>query len=353
MKAIKTIVIILLVIIGVVFVLGLLGEKTYRYERSVTINAKPEVIWDHVNSLAAMDKWSPWNEKDTAMKKSMTGEDGKPGAVAKWEGNNKVGKGEHRLDSLIPNRGVRSHLTMKSFFGDMESDVDIDLIPEGNGTQVKWAMHGENGVMGKVMGMFMDMDAMIGPDFEKGLGYLKKNVEEGEAKKLEEMKAMAAKYDIKTSDRASMNYVGVRKRVKWADMQQFFGESFGATMAAMGKAKVKPAGPPTGVYFEWDEVNKEADLIAGFPIAEADKGKVTEGVIEYATPAGKAYTVVYMGGYEKMEDTHWGIASKLELDGMEMNENVVEEYITDPMSEPDTAKWHTNIIWLAKPKAAN
>jgi hypothetical protein len=34
-------------------------------------------------------------------------------------------------------------------------------------------MSGENDFVGKLFAVFMDMDKMVGPDFEKGLGALK------------------------------------------------------------------------------------------------------------------------------------------------------------------------------------
>jgi effector-binding domain-containing protein len=164
------------------------------------------------------------------------------------------------------------------------------------------------------------------------------------------MKAMVAKYDIQGGERPAITYVGERKRIKWAEMHQFFGEAYGKAGAAMGQARVKPSGPAAGVYFEWDEVNQEADVLAGFPIADADKGKV-QGVTEYTTPAGNAFWVNYVGPYSGFEDVHWALASKLELEGSELNANVVEEYISTPMTEPDSTKLQTNVIWLAKPKA--
>jgi hypothetical protein len=39
-------------------------------------------------------------------------------------------------------------------------------------------MTGERDFIGKLFGLFMDMDKMVGPDFEKGLKTLKEQVEE-------------------------------------------------------------------------------------------------------------------------------------------------------------------------------
>ena len=198
--------------------------------------------------------------------------------------------------------------------------------------------------------MFMDMDAMIGKDFEKGLQRLDSMVGVTVAQRQAEREALLARFQITVTDRSSTTYAGVRETVKWADLKAFFGKAFGATGAALGAAHVKPAGMPTAVFFKWDEVNMEADLLAGMPIPVASKAKVS-GVITYETPASKAYTVAYLGGYSGMEPAHQALAMTLEADGMELNGNVLEEYVTDPGSEPDSLKWQTNITWLAKPKA--
>ena len=271
MRALKTILIILGVLVALVIILGLTGSKTYRYERSVTIAAPADAVYAQVSSLGAMDKWSPWNEKDPSMKKSLEGTDGTVGAVAKWEGNDDVGKGEQRIDSLAPNTLVRTHLTFLEPW-QQECTAGIDLTGGEDSTKVTWFMAGDNNFWGNVFGVFMDMDAMIGKDFEKGLGQLKSIVEEDVAKEKEARAKLLAAYAIETGDRPAMLYVGVRKTIKWADMKQFFTESFGATMAAMKAAKVKPAGAPVGVYFKWDKANQEADLLAGFPVAADAKG---------------------------------------------------------------------------------
>ena len=346
MRALKTILIILGVLVAVVIILGLTGSDTYRCERSVTIAAPASAVYAHVSSLEAMDKWSPWNDYDPNMKKSMEGTDGTVGAVAKWEGNEDVGKGEQRIDSLMPDKGIRLSLKFLEPW-QSESSVGVDLEPRNDSTRVTWRMSGTNDFMGKVMGVFMNMDEMIGKDFDKGLASLKGLVEADAMAEKEANAKLMAMYTIETGERPATTYVGVRKRIKWADMKQFFGESFGAAGAAMGAAKVKPSGAPTGVYFEWDQVNMEADVLAGFPIAEAAKGKVKD-LTEYEVPAGKAYWIKYMGGYNSMGTAHMALAARIEADGMTHQGNVIEEYITDPGSTPDSTQWQTNIIWMVK-----
>ncbi|MEO8589248.1 MAG: SRPBCC family protein [Flavobacteriales bacterium] len=349
MRALKTILIILGVLIALAIIIGATGSPAFHYERSVTIAAPVDVVYPHVSSLGALDKWSPWNEKDPAMKKSLEGVDGTVGAVAKWEGNDDVGTGEQRIDSLVPNKLMRTHLTFHDWA--MESTAGIALSENGDSTRVTWFMEGQNegmsGFFRKVMGVFIDMDARLGKDFETGLGQLKTLAEEDAMKEKEATAKLLAAYTIETGDRPAALYVGLRKTIKWADMKQFFTEAFATTGAALKAAKVKPAGAPAGVYFKWDEVNHEADLLAGFPIAADAKGKVT-GVTEYETPASAAYWIQYKGGYNSMGPAHEALSAKIEMDGKEHHTNVIEEYVTDPGSTPDSTQWQTNIIYLTK-----
>ena len=51
------------------------------------------------------------------------------------------------------------------------------MLPQGNATRVGWRMHGPLPFMGKVMHLFMNMDNMVGKDFESGLANLKRLAE--------------------------------------------------------------------------------------------------------------------------------------------------------------------------------
>ncbi|HRD53342.1 MAG TPA: SRPBCC family protein [Flavobacteriales bacterium] len=338
MKALKIILILVLGIGAMVAALGFLGDDTYRVERSVTIAAPIDDVWPSISTLGAMDKWSPWNELDPSMKKSMDGTDGQIGAIARWEGNNEVGKGEQRIDSVSRNSLVRTRL---KFIEPMESESDIFLTlnPDGDGTKVTWAMEGEHNFMSRLWGRFMDMDAMLGKDFEKGLGKLKEQVEE----------AMAAKpsYAINSIDWPATLYVGKREVVSLADMKSVFEKGFGSGMAAIGKAKAEPSGPPSGVYFEWNEANQTADMIAAIPVPLTAKSKL-KGVDLYESPASKALVIDYYGGYGGMMAPHMAMDEYIKAQGLTHHTNVIEEYITDPMAEPDSSKWLTRIIYLVK-----
>lgn len=338
MRALKIILILVGGIVVLLGILGLIGDNQFRYERSITIAAPPSAVWPHVSTFAAMDQWSPWNEMDPAMKKSMEGTDGTVGAISRWEGNEEVGKGEQRIDSIVPNALVKARLKFIEPW-EAENDALVELAPDGEGTKVTWAMVGENTFMSKVMGKFMDMDAMIGKDFEKGLAKLKTLAEE--------TYAAQPKYEITSMEWPGKSYIGKREVVKWGDMKSAFENGFGAGMAAVATAKIEPAGPPSGVYFEWNEKEMTADMIAAIPIAADAKAKLNGQEI-YDSPASKALMIAYRGGYGGMMGPHTAMDEYIKAHGLTHHTNVIEEYIKGPGSEPDSTQWLTNIIYLVK-----
>ncbi|MFZ1686569.1 MAG: SRPBCC family protein, partial [Flavobacteriales bacterium] len=344
MKAIKTILIIVVALLAICGIMYAMGDSTFRVERSVTIKAPVETVYAHVSTLAAMDKWSPWNEYDPNMKKSMEGTDGAIGAKAKWEGNSDVGTGSQEIVALDPNKKVSLQL---NFMEPMEStsNVDLELTTMGDSTKVTWAMHGNNEGIGRVMSMFFNMDKMIGPDFEKGLGYLKKQAEESAAA----MAKAPAKIEVSSGDRPAAMYVGIKSDPKLpiADLEAFYMTNSPKLFEALGKAGVKPAGPMCGLYYDWDMEHNTTSLMICVPVTEKVK---VPGLVNDEIAAGKAYWTTMLGGYSGSYAAHTAVDEKLTAEGMEISGAVLEEYVVGQGTETDSTKFVTNIIYMAKPK---
>jgi Polyketide cyclase / dehydrase and lipid transport len=155
--------------------------STYRVERSTRIAAPPDVVFGLVNDFHAWDRWSPWAKLDPAMKVTYGGPASGVGSTYAWAGDNKVGEGGMRItESRAPAKvGIRLE-----FLKPMASVAQTEFAfrPEAGGTTVSWAMSGTNDFMGKAFSLFIDMDAMIGKDFDKGLGAMRTEAE-AEAKR--------------------------------------------------------------------------------------------------------------------------------------------------------------------------
>jgi uncharacterized protein YndB with AHSA1/START domain len=168
----KIIGIVLVVLIAGVVIFASTKPDTFRVERATTIKAPPEKIYPLINEFDRWPAWSPWEKKDPAMKKARSGAASGKGAVYEWEGNGEVGKGRMEIiDSAAPSK-VRIKLDFEKPF-EAHNVVDFTLEPKGDSTIVKWAMQGPAPFFSKVIQVFMDMDAMVGKDFEAGLASLK------------------------------------------------------------------------------------------------------------------------------------------------------------------------------------
>lgn len=145
---------------------------SFQIERTGRMQASPEVVFAVLNDLARWDEWSPWNEMDPNMKKSLSETTVGQGARYAWEGNSEVGSGTMTIrDSERPTR-VTLDLAFQTPF-EAENVVQLSVTPQGPGCEVSWALSGNNDFMGKAFSLFMDMDDMVGKDFERGLAKLK------------------------------------------------------------------------------------------------------------------------------------------------------------------------------------
>ena len=171
--------------IAIIVVLAATKPDTFRVRRAATVKASPEKIFPLVNDFHQWATWSPWENKDPAMKRSYSGAASGRGAVYGWEGNKNVGSGRMEiLESQILERSGPSKILIKlDFFKPFEghNTTEFTLLPQGDGTNVItnviWEMYGPAPFMSKVMQVFMNMDNMIGKDFETGLANLKRLAE--------------------------------------------------------------------------------------------------------------------------------------------------------------------------------
>ncbi len=155
-----------------VLVFAATKPDTFRVERATDIGAKPENIFPFINDLKRWEAWSPWEKKDPAMKKTFGAATAGPGASYAWEGNKDVGKGRMEVTESVPSSRVTFVLDFEMPF-EAHNTVEFTLKPGGNKTTVTWAMHGPSGYISKLMQVFMNMDRMVGKDFETGLANLK------------------------------------------------------------------------------------------------------------------------------------------------------------------------------------
>jgi len=168
--------------IAIAIVLGLASRKpdTFTVRRSALVQAPAERIFPLVNNFHQWAAWSPWENRDPAMKRTYSGAESGEGAVYAWDGNKNVGSGRMEiLDASSPSKIKIKLDFFKPFEG--HNTAEFTMLPQsgaaGPTTSVNWVMHGPAPFMHRVMQVFMDFDKMIGKDFEAGLANLKKLTE--------------------------------------------------------------------------------------------------------------------------------------------------------------------------------
>ena len=161
----------------VVLVVGVLAFAATRpddftVQRSIAIKAEPAKIYPLLVDFRQWPAWSPWEKLDPEMKRTLGGPASGPGATYAWQGSSKVGAGRMEIKEVTAPAQVRIQLNfIKPFEG--HNVTDFALVPRGDTTEVTWLMRGPAPFVSKLMGVFVDMDKMIGKDFETGLANLK------------------------------------------------------------------------------------------------------------------------------------------------------------------------------------
>ena len=189
MSILKKVLALLAVAIGGFLAFAATRPDGYRVERSKKIDASAEVVYAQLDNFKSWGTWSPWEKRDPGMKKTFEGPASGVGAAYAWEGNKDVGQGKMTITESKPPRGGTGETALitirleflKPFASVATSGFEVK--PEGDkAATVTWSMEGRNNLMGKAFGIFMNMDKMIGGDFETGLANLK-GIAEAEAKK--------------------------------------------------------------------------------------------------------------------------------------------------------------------------
>lgn len=154
-----------------------LQADTFRIARSAVVNAQPEAIYPEINDLHNWELWSPWAKLDPNQTIAFEGSPLGAGAIMSWSGNKKVGAGRMKIIESTQNERVRIKIAFQKPMQAV-NDVQFDLKPVGeNQTEITWVMSGKHEFMGKAMSVFMNMDKMVGGQFEQGLANLKAVVE--------------------------------------------------------------------------------------------------------------------------------------------------------------------------------
>src|SRR5712691_9096324 len=168
---IKTIALVIAALIAAVLIFAETRPDTFRVQRAASIKAPPEKIAAVLGDYHARQAWSPWEKLDPAMKRSYSGAEKGKGAVYAWEGNKEVGQGRMEITETTATRVAMDLDFVKPFAA--HNKVVFSLAAKGDATEVSWEMQGPLPYVAKLVHLFLDMDGMVGKQFETGLANLK------------------------------------------------------------------------------------------------------------------------------------------------------------------------------------
>lgn len=329
MKVLRFLLILILILVVGYLVLCAVSAKEINVEKSTTINAPTSVVWDQMVHFKNWENWNPWEEMDSTITNTYTGNDGEPGSTSHYVGKTS-GEG------IMTNTGVNG-MTMtydmhflKPFEAMTKGTVSVS---EENGVaRATQTFHQDVPFMMRGLSAIMGGEKMIDSAFGRGLQLLKTYAE---------AHASTTSFDITETQFPATTYATIRQVVKWSDMQQFFGDAYGKLASSAGN---RINGMATALYYKWDTENQQGDLAAAFPVSGTDDVK---GAIMEKVAASPAYMIAYKGGYSGSAAAHEALGNHVIKSGKTQG-LVIEEYLVGPPTETDSSKFLTKIYYLVK-----
>ena len=319
-------------------VLCLIGPSVIKVERSLSINASADAIKLQITDYNAFSRWSPWADKDTAMKIIVEGEAGQVGHKYAWEGNKDVGKGTMELVSITADT-----VAEKLYFSGKDvSDIFFVFKNNGAATNVTWVMNMNIGFFGRGAMLFFQgkTDKMIGTDYEVGLKKLKTVME---AMPTEPVANLFHGIEINEVIWTERNYFGKKATVSFDQLNKFLEDNFLKILNDAINQKLEHTGPPSGIFYTYDEQKKQTKCVA---VISVPNGQELKGWEKFNIPASEfALFVACKGNETEIKNAHQVIGEYMTEKGFTYS-LVIEEYLVGPMSEPDSTKWLTNIYYI-------
>lgn len=179
MKALKIVGIAVLTLVVIAVVCVSFMSPQAHMERTIVVKGSPASVLEQFANFRKFNEWSPWSKMDPQASYTFEGPESGVGAKLSWEGP-EVGKGSQETIEYEPGKRVKNLMRFDMMEGAMYSEVFVEEVPEG--TKVTWTYDQDvsgTGPMNAALGKFFGfgMDGMMGPQYEEGLGAVKKIVE--------------------------------------------------------------------------------------------------------------------------------------------------------------------------------
>jgi effector-binding domain-containing protein len=334
MKILKILLYLVLAIVALIVALGVFGKKSYHVERSIEMAVPKKMAYEYAHFFKNFNDWSPWSPLDPNMTSSVTGADGEVGVTYTWKGNEDVGAGSQKITGIAADR-IDYEVRFTEPFESV-SPVFMRFEDKDSLTKVTWGFDMHLAFPWNGFAMFTDMDAAIGRDYENGLENMKKILEA-------KARARYLGFRAREEKQPQQTYAIVRQMVEMPAAGAFFAANLPKILEAVQKSGGVISGPPCGLYWSWDEKSKKTDMAAAIPVAEAKN--FGRNIQTLTLDPASAMVVDYYGRYDSIGRAYRALDAWIADKGRTPGAPVIESYITDPMAEPDTAKWLTKVIY--------
>lgn len=339
MKIIKGLLYTIVIIILTFLTATVFAPSSVMVERSIIVDTNQKNVFDQISNFTTWPEWDAWYIKDTNQIRKYAGRFGASEHGFQWRSDNKyIGNGSMHFISMVD---------MDSLIYDVSFDDDEIIkasgyfhLTENNGqTSVKWVMFSSIGFPYKILNYFMD--EMVGQDFERSLENFKNYIESNE---LEESSAGI----VQIVNEFGIDYALIRKdSLPMGAMKLFFSKSYPLVYDFLRTKGMEPAGPSTGIYYEWDEVNFIANVAAAVPVSMFLPKEYDSFDFEFGAGlrTDNSVSCELKGGYSKSYPTHMAINKWLEDNHKIMDGPVIEEYVKGPYDTKDSSDYLTRITY--------
>ncbi len=341
MKIVKILGILSLALLAGLLILGLFAPKEYSINRTIEIDVPKAQVYRYINNFEKRVLWYPWNKRDPNLVSTIEGNDGEIGAKRTWAGNEQVGKGYEVLTAMKENESTNTLLVFQEPRSG-ESDTYVNLSEANGKTKVDWGFGMTIPYPFNAFAMLQGVDlSSVEADFDEGLSTLK-SIVEGEimpnpnALKITEIE-MPKRY-----------FLGVKKKVKPSEITAYYTENLPKCMEYVMKNKGEMDGMPCGLYYSLTqgESDDAMDLAAAIPIKKAMK--VADDFESFEVAEGKALHIDFYGNYTELGNAHKAMETYMKANNLSLRGPAIEQYVTDPTTEPDPNKWLTKLSYPVK-----
>ena len=327
MKVLKKILIVLVAIVVLIVIVGFFMPGNVETTQEMTIKAKPEVVFAHVNNLKNWDFWASWNQLDPNWNLTY-GESYKGnGASYTWESEDPmVGAGTMTVTESAENQLIKTRLEFRDWDG---ADTEMTFRTDGENTIVSWSIitdQAGSNIFARFMNAFLK--GMMDDDLAAGLEKLKA---------ISETQTMA----LEVEDMPEMTVAYVAVETTSDQITPALAQSYGSILQHLAAQGAEMTMMPMAYYADYHN-----EKVIMEPMTAIDKTIEESETVKIKTlPARRMAVFHHYGNYTGLGAAHDEALAVLEALGIEAGVASLEIYETDPGLEPDTTRWLTKVCF--------